>query len=151
MCPLKSYKVGAGTVRGRHLDKRFNSSRDIRELELFHFRRLSIPLISQGNVIDLERYFKRELHNHRFTVAYFGDSLKSDIISADKTAGWRCVYLVEELYRDSQLVHVDDRTLLDCRGKRELLFFPFFSVPRFKSIYSRLRIPLKRILDCRLF
>ena len=71
---------------------------------------------SQGNVIDLERYFKRELRNHRFTVAYFGDSLKSDIISADKTAGWKCVYLLEELYRDNTAFSEDDRVLLDCRG-----------------------------------
>ena len=51
-----------------------------------------------GNIVVLEQYFKKELHNHRFTVAYFGDSLKSDIISADKM-GWKPVYLVEEYYR----------------------------------------------------
>ena len=68
-----------------------------------------------GNIIDLERYFKKELHNHRYQVCYFGDSLKSDIISADKY-GWKCVYLLEELYREREDFSEGDRALLDCRG-----------------------------------
>lgn len=80
---------------------------------------------SQGNVIDLERYFKRELKNHRFTVAYFGDSLKSDIISADKTAEWKSIYLLEELYRENTAFSEDDHVLLDCRGMTVGNFYPF--------------------------
>ena len=48
-------------------------------------------------------------------MCYFGDSLKSDIISADKY-GWKCVYLLEELYREREDFSEDDRALLDCRG-----------------------------------
>ena len=61
-----------------------------------------------GNVLDLERYFRTELHNNRFLVCYFGDSLKSDIISCDKTCGWKTVYLAEELLVDGDCSQLED-------------------------------------------
>ena len=61
-----------------------------------------------GNVLDLERYFRTELHNNRFLVCYFGDSLKSDIISCDKTCGWKTVYLAEELLVDGDRSQLED-------------------------------------------
>merc|ERR1719394_1051537 len=64
--------------------------------------------VSQGNVLDLERYFRTELHNNRFLVCYFGDSLKSDIISCDKTCGWKTVYLAEELLVDGDTSQLED-------------------------------------------
>ena len=71
-----------------------------------------------GNVLDLERYFRTELHNNRFIVCYFGDSLKSDIISCDKTCGWKTVYLAEELLVDGDTSQLEDgdSDLLNTKG-----------------------------------
>ena len=71
-----------------------------------------------GNVLDLERYFRTELHNNRFLVCYFGDSLKSDIISCDKTCGWKTVYLAEELLVDGDTSQLEDgdSDLLNTKG-----------------------------------
>ena len=71
-----------------------------------------------GNVLDLERYFRTELHNNRFLVCYFGDSLKSDIISCDKTCGWKTVYLAEELLIDGDSTQLEDgdSDLLNTKG-----------------------------------
>lgn len=61
---------------------------------------------SQGNSTVLHNYFKTKLGTD-VTFGYFGDSLKCDVISASK-AGWKTVYLVEELMpndtEDTQLL-----------------------------------------------
>ena len=65
----------------------------------------------------LESYFCEELKlgSARPTVCYFGDSLKSDVISCAKVAGWAPVFLVEELLlkaEKSDLLEEDDAQFL---------------------------------------
>jgi len=72
---------------------------------------------AQGNYKVLESYFREELKlgDAKPSVCYFGDSLKSDVISCAKVAGWAPVFLVEELLlkaENSDLLEEDDAEFL---------------------------------------
>jgi len=62
----------------------------------------------QGNHVVLEEFFTEQLKGTKPKICYFGDSLKSDVVSAKKIAGWSPVYLVEEMLLDK-----DTKKLLD--------------------------------------
>lgn len=61
---------------------------------------------SQGNIKTLQSYFNTRLKKPA-TVCYFGDSMKCDVISANK-CGWNTVYLAEELYLESNKSDLTD-------------------------------------------
>ena len=69
----------------------------------------------QGNHLVLEEFFTEQLKGAKPKICYFGDSLKSDVVSAKKIAGWSPVYLVEEMLLDE-----DSKNLLS-EGDRQYL------------------------------
>ena len=64
--------------------------------------------VKKGNHVVLEEFFTEQLKGTKPKICYFGDSLKSDVVSAKKIAGWSPVYLVEEMLLDK-----DTKKLLD--------------------------------------
>lgn len=87
-------------------------------LPVSHFQPEVISLICLlGNIKTLQSYFNMRLKKPA-TVCYFGDSMKCDVISANK-CGWNIVYLAEELYLESKKSDLTDNCahLLGSSGK----------------------------------